>query len=788
MIAECHTLIGYNSSFEIDPFLTIDQFAVHINNLYNNCFERFKGTLKLTPPNKPFINETGEHPSGFDDSVEVIDESIQGICLILNQILQSTDFSSKKVAMDVLAKILTQLASIGYQLSRTNNETIQTKADYESMLRKLKVLTPRDIADYEIKTSQKLRLNFLQGYLPITQQGYSEAYTWTEGGIVRLPCYSTDDELVPMLIDKLLYEAMRHPWQQDPCLSLRRSLNKVYPGTFTWSKHDLEEFLSQKETTTKTYFGEFASEDSDSLEEAQYRQMSPLMQQQYSSESKTALARTRPKPSTYANKMKEISDPPSPNRKTTAKIHHAWNLNQTAIKNDLNIINERLRLGLPITDDFLNNLGTRFCVAQYRGIHYLRSLWDTSARRQHRALNEVNAPQFSSSVFIAAGVRSYREYIEKLQNSPEFSAQIETKAQELQKKLQALQHTPPVTYDGRAYVSPFHLLQYWYTSNYDQYSARVKLRLDVQDPIFFHYLFNENRPFLSTADLPLHALWYAYGIKLYQGHEHERLRPRWRKDGKAERPYSGKVYLSLHPLSDYSTLSPSHLTSLFKHGLITLDNFIAAERETSFLGYLPKDRVAYHYKAKYPSFKGPYKLIYESKYGIDSKMYKILQDNFNLYAPHSDERRKLIHLLGDYLSAFHEVRLIEKARSLAAAKGEILIYRNEDGLFSLNHPETPSTRVTALNSFIKAKRDLYLAIGTLNKSHQVKSIAEVSFITKINGHYKELSTNDPKTLRLLPDKKAELFRFFGSKNRGNASPANGPIAHIPLTTQNYIPA
>ena len=336
-----------------------------------------------------------------------------------------------------------------------------------------------------------------------------------------------------------------------------------------------------------------------------------------------------------------------------------------------------------------------------------------------------------------------------------------------------MQHEKPVSYEGYAYVSPLHLLQYWYTSDYDGYENKAKRYIKAQDPLFYNYLLNEKRPFLSTGDLPLHSLLYAYGLKLYKGHEHERLRPKWHANGKAERPYSGKVYVSIHPLTDFIDYKPSHITSWFNHGFIPINNLIAAERETSFLGFMPKDRTAIQHKAKYPSFKGAYKKIYAYKYGIDENMYKVLQDGFKEHAPHTAENRNLKSILGDYLCAYHEVRLIEEARKAAEAQGKILIYRDQDGLFSLDHPATPSTAVKENVNLINAQRELYRALANI-KTAKVKVIEKDDFKERIEKGGENLTKEK---------KKIEYLRFFDSKQKIPADPKKyAKLTPIPVLT------
>ena len=90
-----------------------------------------------------------------------------------------------------------------------------------------------------------------------------------------------------------------------------------------------------------------------------------------------------------------------------------------------------------------------------------------------------------------------------------------------------------------------------------------KLARNMAEPkdVFYDVLPNAGRPFVSTSDWVHHAVLYAMGEKVYRDLKADRLHPRWRKNGRSERPYSGKAYASLHPPSDYFEQAPSHLAS-----------------------------------------------------------------------------------------------------------------------------------------------------------------------------------------------------------------------------------
>lgn len=534
-------------------------------------------------------------------------------------------------------------------------------------------------------------------------------YVFLEGKFYILPQSEKPGDVVYALIDKFIYESMRHDLKEEPCVSLRAVINKFLPESKNYSLADFTKLLAQQETVAKTYYSECLSEDSDSDEEQDFIKTSKeeraVKVQEATHYCNVAQS------SKFFKAFKNNRQVRDTHPQLRPLIRRPDNFNQRQAKSDLNAINERLKAGQPINDEFLALLETRFLVAQYRGIHYITSRWDAAARRAHREMDEIGKPQYSSAVFKTKGVEGYRDMLNKIQDNPDFYKQLTQAAVVIQHLLIKMQESDPCSFNGYAYQNLFLLLQKQYSANYDEFPGWLDTELKKENSILAEYLDTRERPLFSTSDVPNHALKYAFGVKLYEGHKDERLRPRWRDNLRAERPYSGKVYLSLHPLTDYEQHKPSHLTSLFKKGLVSLGNVIIAERETSFLAYMPEDRVAYHFKAKYPSFHGAYKTIFHHKYGINKEMYQAVQNAFKTFAPHSEERKNVIKSLGDYLSAFNEVRLVDKAQNLARSQNSVLIYRDEDGYFSFDLADTPTTANKRLAPIIKAERDLYETIA-----------------------------------------------------------------------------
>ena len=115
-------------------------------------------------------------------------------------------------------------------------------------------------------------------------------------------------------------------------------------------------------------------------------------------------------------------------------------------------------------------------------------------------------------------------------------------------------------------------MQDFYSKDYGGFHAKSKAFFDklnsgkdviittLEEAILLNVNTDRN-PFISTSDTPDHALRYAYGSKYYDSFKDLRLRPRWQSNGKAERPYSGKVYLSLHDPLELNDIS-NHVPSL----------------------------------------------------------------------------------------------------------------------------------------------------------------------------------------------------------------------------------
>lgn len=512
--------------------------------------------------------------------------------------------------------------------------------------------------------------------------------------------------LTNQLITTLLYQALQqHTGRQwnlkaEKCRPYLDLLKIINPNYSTWTVEKYKSYIQDEEKVHRTYFGEEVSDNSDDDEEKSFQNLSlPVKQATFAYSRgifhKANLSGAKTILQSIVEKKKQF-EKNKPVLKTTEKIGKTPNPSETVIT-DLTELNHWRRLG-KLQEGLKRSARTRFVIAQYRGITYKITDWRTQARREHRNMAEIKAPLFSASVYKEANL----PYTTNCLENKEANAELLNYAKELKKQLLALRKTGSHFKKCKDYKyqfdSVYDCLQQEYTKDYDKFGkilAEGKITSEKKGEVKLN-LPNASNPFLSTGDTPLHALKYAYGIKPYEGHQHERIHPRWRKDekgqiGQAEWPYSGKLYVTLHSVAEYYQDTPVHIISHNHLGRLRInDNAkgyqIINERETTFPAYIPEGRVFHTHIAKYPSFNGPYKSIYASKYGLDKEFYNLFQQALRDFPPGSVELESTRVLLGEYLCHYHQFRLLDVVQEEVKAKNMVLVYVDERGDLSLNLP------------------------------------------------------------------------------------------------------
>lgn len=590
--------------------------------------------------------------------------------------------------------------------------------------------------------------------------------------------------IINKLITTLLYQSRQHGWDSLDCNNLKYYIQCLSPSPFYRSEKYYENYIRTQETRNREFYGSYLSDDSDSDEEQRESQNIFLLDQKNLQAQKFVSYgqidnlfyknNVKNKKSGDFKSFKQGSDTFDLSARTVIHYSHE---EKARIEQDLNALNGYLRNGDSL-EEAQRKTRTSFYLAQYRGVTHLTSKWNQSSRRAHRKDNEIGKPQYSASLYKANGIEIYKDYAKSKNKLELRKEEIDVQAKTLQEILLNLRARKPCTFERYNYLNIAYLLQNMYTQNYDGFHQFI-----ATNPLMKSLLLNDVNPFVSTGDVPYHALKYAYGIKPYTGHEGERLRPRWKNNGKAERPYSGVTYVSVHPLTDYDDDGPLHLISLNRNAEIRLVNElnIIAERESCFPAFIGKDRIIHKHVAKYPSFLVRYKRIYHYKYGISADFYNKLCAKFINAAPHSAEMTEFKQVLGEWLCSYYEVKLIDIAREAAVQRGGVLVYRDINGYFALTPPVDSVNRNTLsmtqeIKSPVKQKQNRRISLTSaaslspLSNSPAAKSIInEEKFneyddlFSSMNDNNWDLSIEFVQILTALENKRYLALQYYLQK-------------------------
>lgn len=411
-------------------------------------------------------------------------------------------------------------------------------------------------------------------------------------------------------------------------------------------------------------------------------------------------------------------DPKPLFRKEAKFLHPSEKLNERTMLQpptkqeckDLQTLNQRLSEGMAI-EEAVKDLPTTFMVAQYRGMWYAPSKFSPEQRRQHRGLDELGQPIFSQAA-LQEGDRGIAGYYQ-LYNDPskkselgEYQQQLVQYGEQVRVALKALDDpSRPVTDEIKQAVTrpggnwdpqtlqdvSVHFYSQDYAGFHQALDDAIQRRGNGNDPLPIDQLFenlpNSANPKVSTGDVPVHANKYSLGLKPYSGHEQDVLEPRYSAEGKPKHPYSGKVYTSIHPVTDYNQNGPTQLVPLQNEHRINISKMIIPERETQFDGMMVADRVAAQRKAKFPNFDRDYKEVNAQKYGMGREVFQAFSNAFESTTPGSDKRTYVESLLSSYLSRYADVRSVEQAQELAQQRGARLVYRTGPAEFGFEPPK-----------------------------------------------------------------------------------------------------
>jgi hypothetical protein len=336
-------------------------------------------------------------------------------------------------------------------------------------------------------------------------------------------------------------------------------------------------------------------------------------------------------------------------------------------------------------------ISDKFLMVQFRGIHYDKKVWnDKIERYANYKEKSIDKPIFSKAVYAAANLQYCQRNLGV--DEKELLLKEANTLKELLLKMREDKDIKVSYYDRYGgilgeikYAQKADAMSNLFSANVDQFVKAMQDRKfgnEIKDK------FKAEIPYVATGDIPYHALKYAYGIKPYSKKANESmLLPDSKSSIQSDFCFKsglhvGKVFLSLHPLTDFDekngvvqTIEKANAEKFY------LDHTILQEQETSFFAYIPEGRVIKEFVAKYPAFRGKYNDSYLYKYGLDEQLFNEFKKIF--FVNDNNKKNLASRLLGDYLCCYQEIKFIYEALNESHKKEKILIFKDGKHKFSL---------------------------------------------------------------------------------------------------------
>ncbi len=339
-----------------------------------------------------------------------------------------------------------------------------------------------------------------------------------------------------------------------------------------------------------------------------------------------------------------------------------------------------------------------YMLGQLRGMHCFNHLWpEAKVREFKRQVLDADHPLkkfpvYSAAVKEIAGVDSYYPK----QDDKESQLRLEQAARVLRYQMcnmkrakgEYVNHSSVTQTVPRKFEDRLLQAQQFYTAYYTKFKDAY-LPAATEEPTE-KTLKTTQVPFVSTADVQsIHAVRYAVGDKVY-GFDHTKKRsPEYDDKFDPKHRYVGFVYLSIHPVEDYHPETHHHVPSLAQDNLITILSHILHERENTFFSDMAANRIRHIQAIKFPSFSREFIKIMEHKYGLDETLFKAFKKAFIGSKDSPTQRKLIVMLLGEHMSAYHSMYLHHKARQKITAnnissnpKPAVMLYRTQHGGFS----------------------------------------------------------------------------------------------------------
>ena len=234
-------------------------------------------------------------------------------------------------------------------------------------------------------------------------------------------------------------------------------------------------------------------------------------------------------------------------------------------------------------------------VALFRGIHYVKNLFNSNAIIQNIKADDVGTFLVSSAACKLTGIT----FLSGIPGPNELAAgklifkllhQFKTESEDLYNSFHETYTNDHITFHACLKNPSFG--KYLATKNaFTKYRDIFEQCTKESYPNTWRKAIKRN-PFVSFACHATHALKYGMGQKSFTGGDKVKLCPNYDQNGTPSNKYLGKLYIAILSPNDIKDLTPTFVIDKHANNKITINthnqNNILIENEVSFFGYLPE--------------------------------------------------------------------------------------------------------------------------------------------------------------------------------------------------------
>lgn len=317
----------------------------------------------------------------------------------------------------------------------------------------------------------------------------------------------------------------------------------------------------------------------------------------------------------------------------------------------------------------------RFFVAQHRGIHFYSHLFSKEQRDDFANTCHLNRDMTCSGTFEMSGSSVPEKQLTRESSLMAASDKLKRAARDLAETGPIQGHWP----GARLFPSGRALFQQRYSNSMPGFRGDLTTQGNLIYRVFNPLGVVKTVPVLSTADLPTHALRYAFGLKPDGTSKGKELNPNFSETFIPQEPCLGVFFTNLVSILEWEKSDPNQVIAMQANGVVDVSFRILYETETSFFGKLSQETNWLQTLIAVPSFD-IYRKEYLSQYNLNLRTFNLCKRWLSKDAVSG--LTKVLHRLADCQSQ----RIRELAQEEACRRGGYIVYRNEHGFYQLKPP------------------------------------------------------------------------------------------------------